>query len=322
MTEMKKGTPENPRHILGLSGGKDSTALAIHIKNNYPDIHEKVEYYFTDTGTELEEIYEYLDKLEKYLGKSIQLIKATVNEDKKFGYRVTSVEDEQVPFDDVLYDKFNGFLPAPNARWCTRYLKIEPMEKWINGEYCVSYIGIRADEPSRVGYNSKGKKNVNITPVYPFKDDNIDIKGVFEILENSVGIAEYYKWKTRSGCFFCFYQRRVEFAVMYFLYPELFRRSKKYETEHDDGRKFTWVKDKPLEYIEDSGKNIIKRYVKKQYKKLTEEELNEMTYTLDETYELVDEGKIKEWIDTWDLYRLHNAGQEEAGKDGCLVCAI
>lgn len=316
------GSKENPRHILGLSGGKDSTALAIHIMNTRPDVHEKIEYYFTDTGTELEEIYTYLDKLEKYLGKKVQLIKATVDENKKLGFRATNVDDEQVPFDDVLYDKFNGFLPAPNARWCTRYLKIEPMEKWINGEYCVSYIGLRADEPQRVGYDSKGKKNVNITPVYPFREDNIDIQKVFQILEETVGMPEYYKWKTRSGCFFCFYQRRVEYAILYFLYPELFKYSKKYETEHSDGRKFTWVKDKPLEYIEDNAKEIIKRYVKKQYKKLTFKELTEMTMTLDEINSFIDEGKIREFVDTWNLYRLHNAGEEEAGKDGCTVCAI
>lgn len=322
LTGFKLGTKENPRHIMGLSGGKDSTALAIHVMRNYPEIHEKIEYYFTDTGTELEEIYEYLDKLEKYLGKKIQLIKATVEEGKKLGFRAVEVGDEQVPFDDVLYDKFNGFLPAPNARWCTRYLKIEPMEKWIGEDYCVSYIGIRADEPQRVGYDAKGKKNVNITGVYPFKDDNIGIREVFKILEESVGMPEYYKWKTRSGCFFCFYQRRVEYAVLYFLYPELFRASKKYETEHADGRKFSWVKDKPLEYIEDNAKAIIIRYIKKQWKKLNFVEVQEMKLDFETTIELVECGEIKQWIDTWDLYRLHNAGGNEAGKDGCLVCAI
>ena len=34
------------RHVLGLSGGKDSAALAIYIKDRYPDIHKMVEYFF------------------------------------------------------------------------------------------------------------------------------------------------------------------------------------------------------------------------------------------------------------------------------------
>lgn len=319
---MKRGTKENPRHILGLSGGKDSTATAIYIMEHHPEIHEKIEYYFTDTGTELEEIYDYLEKLELFLGKKIKMLKATVDEAKQMGYRVAQTGDEQVPFDDLLYKKFNGFLPAPNARWCTRYLKIEPMESWVGEDHCISYVGIRFDEPNRVGYNPKKKKNVNVVAKYPLIEAQMTIDDVHEMLERTVGLPEYYKWKTRSGCFFCFYQRRVEFAMLYFLYPELFDDAKKYETEHEDGRKYTWVKDKPLEYIEDHAKEVTIRYIKKQHKKLTEKELSKMVLTLEEMIGMVEFGEIREFIDTWDLYRLHNAGEEEAGKDGCTVCAI
>ena len=31
---------DGARHVLGLSGGKDSAALAVYIKDKYPDIHE------------------------------------------------------------------------------------------------------------------------------------------------------------------------------------------------------------------------------------------------------------------------------------------
>lgn len=63
---------EDCRHVLGISGGKDSGALAIYIRDNYPEIHEKVEYFFTDTGAELQEVYDFLDQLEAYLGKEIK----------------------------------------------------------------------------------------------------------------------------------------------------------------------------------------------------------------------------------------------------------
>ena len=59
------------RHVLGISGGKDSAALAIYIKINYPDIHEKVEYYTSDTGRELDETYQLITRLEHFLGKKI-----------------------------------------------------------------------------------------------------------------------------------------------------------------------------------------------------------------------------------------------------------
>lgn len=55
------------RHILGISGGKDSAALAIYLKQKYPDL--KIEYYNSDTGCELSETEDLIDKLEAYLGK-------------------------------------------------------------------------------------------------------------------------------------------------------------------------------------------------------------------------------------------------------------
>ena len=64
-------TNSKTRHVLGISGGKDSAALAIYIKDRYPEISAKMEYFFTDTGSELKEIYEFLDKLEAFLDAKI-----------------------------------------------------------------------------------------------------------------------------------------------------------------------------------------------------------------------------------------------------------
>jgi NH3-dependent NAD+ synthetase len=41
------------RHVLGISGGKDSAALAIYMKEKYPDF--PIDYYNSDTGCDLEE---------------------------------------------------------------------------------------------------------------------------------------------------------------------------------------------------------------------------------------------------------------------------
>ena len=61
------------RHVLGISGGKDSAALAIYMKNKYP--HLDIEYYTCDTGKELDETYELIRNLENYLGKEIIQLK-------------------------------------------------------------------------------------------------------------------------------------------------------------------------------------------------------------------------------------------------------
>jgi len=53
------------RHILSLSGGKDSAALAIHMRDRIP----QMEYVFCDTNKELPETYDYLNQIEAYLSK-------------------------------------------------------------------------------------------------------------------------------------------------------------------------------------------------------------------------------------------------------------
>ena len=57
-------------HVLGLSGGRDSAALAVYMRENNPDLD--IDYFFTDTGKELPEVYEFLVKLEGFLGKPIR----------------------------------------------------------------------------------------------------------------------------------------------------------------------------------------------------------------------------------------------------------
>ena len=57
------------RHVLGLSGGRDSAALAVYMRQNHPELD--IDYFFTDTGKELPEVYEFLVKLEGFLGKPI-----------------------------------------------------------------------------------------------------------------------------------------------------------------------------------------------------------------------------------------------------------
>jgi len=228
------------RHVLGLSGGKDSAALAIYLNQQGRD--ENIEYFFSDTGSELKEVYEYLDRLEDYLGRPIE--------------RLSSGRD----FDHHL-KRFNNFLPAAHARWCTRVMKLEPFEAFIGTDPCVSYIGIRADE-HRQGYISH---KPNIKAVYPFVEDGIVKADVFRILEESIGVPEYYKWRSRSGCYFCFFQRRDEWIGLAENHPELFEQAKQYEkVDPDTGKHFTWVQGMTLDELYELREEIKEKAALKQ----------------------------------------------------------
>lgn len=215
-------TEKSVRHILLLSGGKDSTALAIYMRDQHPEID--TEYVFCDTHKELDETYEYLSRIEAYLGKKI--------------VRLSSSYGER-GFDHYLRLR-RGYLPSPNKRWCTQKLKIEPFEDFVGEDPVRLYVGIRADE-RREGYIST---KPNITPIYPFKEAGITKADVFCILEEGgIGLPDYYKWRTRSGCYFCFFQRRIEWVGLLENHPDRFREAMEYEKPEED---FTWAQRESL----------------------------------------------------------------------------
>jgi hypothetical protein len=220
------------KHVLGLSGGRDSAALAVYMRQHHPQLD--IEYFFTDTGKELPEVYEYLGRLEGFLGKEI----LKLNPDRNF---------------DFWLKQYNTFLPSPQTRWCTRQLKLRPFEHWLrpmldSGVSIYSYVAIRADEEYREGYSSKlGKLVVKL----PFKEAGIDKAGVLEILEAAgLGLPKYYAWRTRSGCTFCFFQQKIEWVRLREHHPDAFEEAKAYEKNAlEHGSPFTWSQGESLDEL-------------------------------------------------------------------------
>ena len=319
------------RHILGISGGKDSAALAIYLKQRYPEL--KIEYYNSDTGCELEETELLIDRLEAYLGKIVRL-------------RAAQDSPEPTPFHHFL-KAAGGFLPSPQARWCTQKMKLQEFERYVGDDVAISYVGIRGDE-DRDGYISS---KPNIQAIFPFRkniwsldvinkvlgNDNLeqfvgiydklcpqslmrdeiletvrkpitkqyyyskklnalldhDVKlfnhVVFECLkstdypvgkldsfplldntdvlvkddifrllrESGVGVPAYYEeipfevdgkrgtyCRSRSGCYFCFFQQKIEWVWLYEQHPDLYRKAMEFEK---DG--YTWNQGESLEEL-------------------------------------------------------------------------
>ncbi len=341
------------RHVLGISGGKDSAAMAIYLRDKYPEL--EFDYYCCDTGKELDETYQLIDNLESYLGKKIKRLIAHEAE-----------KSNENPF-DYFYKVFKGYLPSPQARWCTNMMKLQPFERYVGTAPTVSYVGIRGDE-SREGYVSKKE---NIQSIFPFRrniwsedvwkkffaneneekaldifstvngasdldrfknalsieipkdfnervlaqknlhkkiDSSLDLSiagmnkvifeflkdtnyslsleddfpllenedvlvrdDIFKILEESgVGVPGYYNKieyevdgkkgeyaRSRSGCFFCFFQQKIEWVWLYEQHPDLFEQAKHYENLDEF---FTWNQHESLdELTEPSRIEQIKR---------------------------------------------------------------
>jgi 3'-phosphoadenosine 5'-phosphosulfate sulfotransferase (PAPS reductase)/FAD synthetase len=238
------------RHVLGLSGGRDSAALAVYMRQHHPELD--IEYFFTDTGKELPEVYEFLGRLEGFLGKSI----LRLNPDRDF---------------DFWLKQYNNFLPSPQTRWCTRQLKLRPFEQWLRpmldeGNVIYSYVAIRADEEYREGYSSKHE---NLKIVLPFKTDGIDKPGVIDLLEASgLGLPRYYDWRSRSGCTFCFFQQKIEWVRLKEQHPAAFEEAKSYEKDAvAHGSPFTWSQGESLDELTQPGRV---KQIKEDYEKRLE----------------------------------------------------
>lgn len=219
-------------HVLGLSGGRDSAALAVWMRQTYPELN--IEYFFTDTGKELPEVYRYLGGLEGFLGKKI----TRLNPGRDF---------------DFWLREYNNFLPSPRTRWCTRQLKIKPFEQWLRpvldaGTRVHSYVAIRSDEPDRSGMIAT---HPNLTVHLPLRDAGLDKAKVIELLESSgLGLPDYYRWRSRSGCTFCFFQQKIEWVRLMREHPDRFEEAKAYEkTALEHGSPFTWSQGESLEEL-------------------------------------------------------------------------
>jgi 3'-phosphoadenosine 5'-phosphosulfate sulfotransferase (PAPS reductase)/FAD synthetase len=273
------------RHILGVSGGRDSAALAVYMRQHHPKL--PIEYFFTDTGKELPEVYEFLDKLEGFLGRPIERL----NPDRDF---------------DFWLEEYGNFLPSPRTRWCTRQLKLRPLEQWLRrdldaGTIVHSYVAIRADEPTREGYQST---QANMKVHLPLREAGIDRTGVIEILDRAdVGEPEYYSWRSRSGCTFCFFQQKIEWVRLSEHHPGRFAEAVDYEkTALKDGSPFTWSQGESLtELVEPARVEQIKAdYEKRRERLRRNRKVNPLS------------ARTAETID--DVYGI------DEGAGGCVIC--
>lgn len=163
------------RHVLGISGGKDSAALAVYMRTSYPELD--IEYYTSDTGKELDDTYNLIENLEIFLGKEIKKLPVLADEGLN-------------PFDHFI-KMYNGYLPSSMARWCTKKLKLEPFEKFVGDDLVISYVGIRGDE-DREGYISKKS---NIQSIFPFRKNifSEDVTNKFLANSNINNVVSFYE---------------------------------------------------------------------------------------------------------------------------------
>lgn len=191
------------KHVVCLSGGKDSTALALRLAEVEP---REYEYLITPTGNELPMMIDHWKRLAELLGKPLTV--------RTTGQGLVAVI------------KKNGVIPNHAIRWCTRTLKIEVAQMYFAvNTPCVSYVGLRADEDETVRRGMYGEIE-GLTKRYPLREWRWKLKDVLAYLE-----SKQVSIPARTDCALCFHQRIGEWWNLWRDYPAYFKQGEELEIE-------------------------------------------------------------------------------------------
>ena len=187
-------------HIVALSGGKDSTAMALRLAEVEP---REYIYVCTPTGNELPDMKAHWEALSARLGRPI-------------------VSPPGSTLEGLI--QIQNALPNFRMRWCTRLIKIKPFEHFIRQHTpCTVYVGIRADETGdREGVDYETIPGV--TRRFPMDEWGWGLQDVIDYLQAvGQGIPE------RTDCGWCFYQTLYEWYLLWRDYRETWLLGEYYE---------------------------------------------------------------------------------------------
>jgi hypothetical protein len=188
------------KHVVALSGGKDSVAMALRLAEVEPRDYV---YVITPTGNELPAMIAHWKKIARLLGKPL----IPVHGAKSLQGMIRQ----------------EAMLPNHMARWCTRMLKLEPYYNWLATQTpCTSYVGLRSDEEGRPGmvFPSVGE----ITMDFPMQRWGWTLDDVLAYLvEKDVTIPE------RTDCALCFWQKLGEWYLLWLNHPDLYAEGEELE---------------------------------------------------------------------------------------------
>jgi len=194
-------------HVVALSGGKDSTAMAFRLR----ELHPETPFIFvcTPTGDELPDMVAHWVRIGDRLGSRLWPISSGKS------------------LDGLCADY--SALPNWRQRWCTRRLKIEPYGAWlaemVKHGPVVSYVGLRADEPDREGGDYAGIGDVDMR--FPMRDWGWSLADVLDYLA-SIGVVI----PRRTDCAKCYHQTLSEWWFLWSEHPEIYADAEAMEARY------------------------------------------------------------------------------------------
>lgn len=189
------------KFIGAISGGKDSTAMALRLTELYPEI--VFTWVCTPTGNEPPAWFAHMRALRERIGAIVPLMRPG-------GL-------------DGLIREYDA-LPNWRQRWCTRQLKIEVFAAWLASQAPAQvYVGLRADEPERQG-GDYYRAMPGVEMRYPMREWGWGESDVYEYLRRRDQSVP-----ARTDCRLCFFQRLIEWWDLWHDDLEGFSEGEHYE---------------------------------------------------------------------------------------------
>jgi len=194
--------------VVAISGGKDSTAMALRLRELYPS--RAFSFVITITGDELPPMLAHWADLESRLGSAFIRLYCTAGR-------------EPIGLLDLI--RAERMIPNFRARFCTRMLKIEPFFTYLGSLVGPSawYSGLRADEETRGGIIHELPE---VSIIYPLQDWGWGLADVEQYLAE-VGVVI----PARTDCGACFFQRLPEWKALLLEYPDRYAEYEAIEAE-------------------------------------------------------------------------------------------
>lgn len=199
-----------PYYVVNFSGGKDSTAMLLRLLELDMTVDEII---FCDTTAEFPQMYEHVDRVEKYIGRPITRLRR----EHSWEYML------------LHHVKKNGTVgysfPDFRNRWCTAYFKRDHIKSYLKDirktHTVIHYVGIAADEPKRVRGES-----------YPLVEWGWTEADCLQYCyDRGFDWGGLYKVFNRVSCWCCPLKSLKELQALRKNFPELWAKLEQWQTQ-------------------------------------------------------------------------------------------
>lgn len=215
-------------HVASFSGGKDSTAMVLHMIERGDHLDEVM---FCDTTMEFPGMIRHVEKVKKVV-EAAGIKFTELRSERDFEYYLTAID---VPNRKPTSNHFGvpGYgWPSFKIRWCTRYLKLDLIKRHLEDlreRYeVIQYIGIAADEDYRLERENNQDPNhrhplrewgwVEDKALQYCYDRGYDWEGLYELFRNEK------TGRSRVSCWCCPLQDYDGLRKLRVHFPDLWAR--------------------------------------------------------------------------------------------------